>query len=201
MESSFFTQSKNLAVLKSLRQSNSTTPDVLYNFNFVSLIAPKFVKSLSITDLHTHDNRPNQHVDTKSKLFLKQSYLLLTWLYYLSFASVRGADEKLIRFSFLPSKKKHYTLTKAPMAHKTNSKEQFLFKFYHLRISFKASINWHASQTRASTDLALAALYVFKQSFPSFETNSLFLKSSTFHIRFSLKHYLTTFTTKTKQLR
>lgn len=44
---------------------------------------------------------------------------------------------KSIKFSFLPIKRKSYTLTKAPMAHKTNSKEQFVFKFYKFKASIK----------------------------------------------------------------
>lgn len=166
----------------------SDTPnfDVIYNFKFVSLISPKFVKSISLTSL----SRGDQSSNTSSKLFLKQSYLLLTWLYYLTFVQVDGQENKNLRFAFLPTRKKHYTLTKAPMAHKTNSKEQFMFRFYQLRITFKANFNTQIRRDRCDHDFALYSLYLLKSSFPAFETNSLFLKSCSFHLRFSLSRYL-----------
>jgi ribosomal protein S10 len=55
----------------------------------------------------------------------------------------------MIKFAFLPIKRKSYTLTKAPMAHKTNSKEQFVFKFF----KFKACI-----QTRFTIDGSLSSV-------------------------------------------
>lgn len=180
-------QSNFLAIIKET-QASPAKFDVIYNFNFVSLIAPKFVKSLSIGSLHSPDAL--NATSSKSKIFLKQSYLLLTWLYYLTFVEVKNVDSKVLTFSFLPTRKKHYTLTKAPMAHKTNSKEQFLFKFYHLRISFKANLAQASDQASRSHDFALLSLDILKKSFPTLETNTLFLKACKFTIKFSLSNYL-----------
>lgn len=176
-----------LAIIKKTQPSPAKF-DVIYNFNFVSLIAPKFVKSLSIVSLHSPESLNS--TSSKSKIFLKQSYLLLTWLYYLTFVEVRNMDSKVLTFAFLPTRKKHYTLTKAPMAHKTNSKEQFLFKFYHLRISFKASLTQASRPASRSHDFALLSLDILKNSFPTLETNTLFLKACKFSIKFSLADYL-----------
>lgn len=94
---------------------------------------------------------------------------------------------KSIKFSFLPIKRKSYTLTKAPMAHKTNSKEQFVFKFY----KFKASIKtWFVSDYKLSSlNGSLLALLLTKSIFPIFETNLLLLKHYTIYLTFSDSTY------------
>lgn len=99
-------------------------------------------------------------------------------MYYLS--SVRRDESSHIDdyvtpcLTILPSKQRVYTLQKAPMAHKTNSKEQFLFKTYNFSFSFKAP----ASKLRTFTTHRACAhgLMLTKRLFPVFETNLLFLK-------------------------
>lgn len=181
-----FQDHKLLFLAHSRKTVSNVSPDVIYNFKFVSLISPKFVKSISLTSTESPDTSNNP----SSKLFLKQSYLLLTWLYYLTFIQLQGQDNKNLRFAFLPTRKKHYTLTKAPMAHKTNSKEQFMFRFYHLRITFKAQFTNQILPAQRDHDFALYSLYLLKSTFPAFETNSMFLKACSFHLRFSLSKYL-----------
>ena len=44
-------------------------------------------------------------------------------------------EHKASHISILPSKRSLYTFQKAPMAHKTNSKEQFMFKFYFFKFT------------------------------------------------------------------
>ena len=146
---------------------------VVYNFTFVSLIAPYLLNDLRISNVTSSPSTPG-----KSTILIKQSYLLFTWFYYLKTSIMRvGTKNKIIKFAFLPIRRKSYTLTKAPMAHKTNSKEQFVFKFY----KFKAAV--HTDYTIAhrltSVDQALTALLMTKQTFPFFETNVLLLKHST----------------------
>jgi hypothetical protein len=100
-------------------------------------------------------------------------------------------ENKLIKFSFLPIRRKSYTLTKAPMAHKTNSKEQFTFKFY----KFKASIKtYFVTEYRLnSVDQSLLALLMTRKAFPFFETNVLLLKHSTIYLSMSDPHYFNYF--------
>lgn len=94
---------------------------------------------------------------------------------------------KVIKFAFLPIRRKSYTLTKAPIAHKTNSKEQFVFKFY----KFKASVHtfYTVSNRLISVDQGLEALIMTKRTFPFFETNVLLLKTATVFLSLSDSTY------------
>lgn len=84
-------------------------------------------------------------------------------------------DENVkLSFSVLPSKRSLITLPRAPMAHKTNSKEQFMFKFYFFK--FNTSITTNPKLIPQTSDEALLAFYLMKKTFPCFETNLLFLK-------------------------
>jgi hypothetical protein len=66
------------------------------------------------------------------------------------------------------------------MAHKTNSKEQFMFKFYFFKFSFYNHLD--DKVIPASVNAALLLFYLIKKSFPIFETNLLFIKY--YHIQF-----------------
>lgn len=170
------------------KQSPKIEPyGVVYNFTFVSLIAPYLLNDLRISNITSSPSTPN-----KSTILLKQSYLLFTWFYYLKTSVMQNKTKnKAIKFSFLPIRRKSYTLTKAPMAHKTNSKEQFLFKFY----KFKASIKTHfiTSYRLTSVDQSLLALLMTKKTFPFFETNVLLLKHSTIYLSMSDSCYFNYF--------
>jgi hypothetical protein len=170
------------------KQATKVEPyGVVYNFTFVSLIAPYLLNDLRISNVTSAPSTPN-----KSTILLKQSYLLFTWFYYLKTSVMQNKTKnKAIKFSFLPIRRKSYTLTKAPMAHKTNSKEQFLFKFY----KFKASIKTHfiTSYRLTSVDQSLLALLMTKKTFPFFETNVLLLKHSTIYLSMSDSRYFNYF--------
>ena len=85
-----------------------------------------------------------------------------------------GIEHRASNIAILPSKRSLYTFQKAPMAHKTNSKEQFMFKFYFFKFTKSTWIFTHLlSSEVASTMLALDLV---KGTFPAFETNLLFLK-------------------------
>ena len=99
----------------------------------------------------------------------------MTWLYYLTFTLKKRDEEKVIQFAFLPIRRKMYTLTKAPMAHKTNSKEQLVFKFYKFKVSIKS--NFLTEYSLKSVDQGLLSLLNAKLLFPVFDTNLLFLKN------------------------
>lgn len=111
----------------------------------------------------------------KSTILVKQSYLIMTWLYYLTFTIKQKDEDKIIEFAFLPIRRKMYTLTKAPMAHKTNSKEQIVFKFYKFKVSIKS--NFLTEYSLKSIDQGLLSLLNAKYLFPVFDTNLLFLKN------------------------
>lgn len=111
----------------------------------------------------------------KSTILVKQSYLIMTWLYYLTFTVKQKDEDRIIEFAFLPIRRKMYTLTKAPMAHKTNSKEQIVFKFYKFKVSIKS--NFLTEYSLKSIDQGLLSLLNAKYLFPVFDTNLLFLKN------------------------
>ena len=87
----------------------------------------------------------------------------------------------------LPATRSFYTITKAPMAHKTRSKEQFVFKFYHFAITFKESQPLLVNSTTFSTCALAYILVLTKQLFPVFETNILYLKY--YYVRYRLKEF------------
>ena len=72
----FFQKNNNLILLKSTLDSNNTnqtTPDIVYSFSFVSLIAPFLVNNLRLSTIGSQLT-----LGLKNKLLLKQSYLILT---------------------------------------------------------------------------------------------------------------------------
>jgi len=142
-------------------------PTVRYSFRFTSLVAPH------IPSFIADDSKLSDPVSTR-RAFLKKSYLLASWLLYLSHKSTSNAAKSTPRIAILPSRQIVYTLTKAPMAHKTNSKEQFLFKYYNFKFSVELRLT---SQTAPSTiNQGAYSLTLTKELFPVFETNLLFLK-------------------------
>ena len=134
-------------------------------FLFISLIPPFFINNL----------RFNYNMINK-KLLLKQSYIMLTWFYYISFIkqNKNNVNNKIKIFVF-PYKSEKFTLTKAPMAHKNWSKEQYKFSFYKFIISFKCFFK--KENQIDSLNKTLLFLILTKQNFPFFETNIFFLKN------------------------
>ena len=86
-----------------------------------------------VTLLNNVHKKINYKDFTKIKIMVKQSYLLLTWLLY-----SKNAKSK---FFIMPKKRKKFTLTKSPMAHKTFSQEQFKWEKYNVVISYNLKIN------------------------------------------------------------
>lgn len=146
--------------------------NIKYQFLFVSLISPFTINKLRFS----HISNIN-----KKKVFIKQSYMILVWFYYLSFLNRRSSDDYRLNVASLPITKRIFTTTKAPMAHKTRSKEQYQFKFYKFKISFNATLIEKYTFLN-SLDSALLAILINKKNLPQLETNLLFLKSLTFLI-------------------
>ena len=145
---------------------------VRYEFRFCSLIAPS---SLSVSPI---TNSSNYKVGRARRVLFKKSFLVSSWIYYLArkdhYQSISIDKVSSIKLAILPARQQMYTLTKAPMAHKTNSKEQFLFKYYN----FKFSANLKIEDYLASSSLKQGALVGKRvaEEFPSFSTNILFIK-------------------------
>lgn len=159
---------------KILINSKTTNNDFFFDFFFVSLFAPNFLKNF------TSFSKPSSNF---KKIHLKQSYVLLTWFYYLTMIN---KNKKEIGFFVLPKKKYVGTHLKAPIAHKTWSKEQYLFQFYLIKISFKTTTT---SNVPNSINAGFLAIFYSSKYFPVFETNLLFLKYFKFIISLNDKKY------------
>jgi len=154
----------------------SYNPNLRFEFRFVSLIAP------SLPALHNHREGDIGNVPggSSKRILLKKSYLILSWFYYLSLTSASKhplftkKTPKVFKLAVLPSKQNVYTLQKAPMAHKSSSQEQFLFKLYNFKFSVTLSLT--SALLPSSSSQAAYVLKLTKQIFPFFETNLLFLK-------------------------
>ena len=140
-----------------------------YNLKFTSIVAPGVVSNLRLIQFNEH-NKSNSH----NKLVVKQSYLLLTWLAYLKDKNIKSSKTNAPSFFVQPVRQFKFTQLKAPMAHKTFSQEQFLFKHYDLVISFKTLISpdYNLDSINNSIFVALS----LRKSIPFFNTNLLFLK-------------------------
>jgi hypothetical protein len=140
---------------------------VKYSFRFVSVVAPGASSKSPVIALNSYGPLPK-------KVLLKRSFLLASWLFYLAGGQAKPVN-KQIGIAVLPSRRSLYTLTKAPMAHKTRSKEQFMFKTYNFK--FSVAIPLDSALVPSSVSNGAYGSYIVSSSFPTFETNSLFLKS------------------------
>lgn len=158
-------------VLKSPKSFSSSRTH--YTFRFSSIITPGALTSIRLL------NRSDAG-HTKNKFLIKQSYMILTWVLYLrnSTLSQDEKNNKRLRrpgFFIYPKKQFRFTNTKAPMAHKTFSQEQYMFKFYHLSISFKVN-----SDTRLhSVNKSLYFMLSQRRFYSFYGTNLFFLKRFT----------------------
>ena len=184
----FLSRTYNNHLYKTSHTKSDNKYYVFYKFNFISLITPNLSNNLnfkgqflSVTSI------------SRTKVLLKQSYLILSWLSYLRSKVGFGKSNSpaLIKFSSLPKKTTLYTLTKAPMAHKTNSKEPFKFSFFKFSTSFRIQIS--PDFIPKSFNQLLMAVGIIKSFFPVFETNLLVLKSYKLAIPLRGSYRFTTF--------
>lgn len=144
---------------------------IKYSFSFVSLVPP-FVSKNTRLGLDTNLS--------DKKILIKQSYVLLSWFYYLSFLENTRNKKNRIKFSSLPSKMRKFTSVKAPMAHKNWSKEQYRIKYFNFRVTFCALLDEDLDLNTVNNVLMFTLLT--KKNFPFFETNLLFLKNYSFFV-------------------
>lgn len=137
---------------------------VSYSVSFVSLISP-------------HSLKKNSHfgadVSLRRKLLVKQSYMLLTWFYYTATIATKSKTSP-VNFFIMPIVRKQFTFTKAPMAHKTWSKEQYKYQFYKLKVTIRT--NLVECTSFSTTNEGLLFLLLFKRMLPQYETNLFFIK-------------------------
>lgn len=210
----------NQCALK-LPKSSSFKPR--YMFNFISLFSPSSLKNIRLLTASNYRGNfetpgsslflPKSKVNF-TKIFVKQSYLLLVWVSYLSkyfgtsFASTGSSQPKNSSsnskpgISLLPKKKTKLTFLKTPMAHKTFSQEQVSFEFFKISIVFTPDSSNSRNDLRITQSglkpikgpdfiLPMSAnsslfLYLFlRESVPFVTTNLFFLHRFTYSFSFS----------------
>ena len=163
--------------LLQFKTSPTSMTKLRYEFFFVSLLPLLHDKSK-----FRYERLAN---NLGNKIYLKKSYLIFLWLNYL--ASYQN-DAYSVKVTKIRSKTKLYTVVKAPMAHKTNSKEQFISKHYHFKVQFavrRSAVRYSPHQTVSVVNVSLL------KAFPIFETNLLFLTATKVHTPLQLTGYLT----------
>ena len=154
-----------------------------YYLHFASLVSPYFINEPFIFEVSNSQPLPR-------KIHVKKSYLIFSWFNYLTNVrpdlsqqtKTKRSDSDLkvsekngsFRLTLLPSKRSLYTFQKAPMAHKTNSKEQFMFKFYFFKFSIFTTVPHNKLSNSVGSAILLS--HLIRKVFPCFETNLLFLK-------------------------
>lgn len=118
------------------------------------------------------------------KLSAKKSYILISWVvFFLKYhcqLQKKKSKPTTISFYVLPQKTNRFTITKAPMAHKTFSQEQYLFSQSSLVIRFKIEM-----KKNMNFNQIIYMLAVFQNSHFYFETNIFFLFSIKLKLSFS----------------
>lgn len=167
----YLTLNKDLRLMKpNMSRTTFLQKNIKYCFNFASLISPFSIKPSRLV------NPTNDLVGRK--LYVKQSYMLITWFSYLTNSPLfnnksEDSDDKdidLVRPGFFvqPVRVFKTTMTKAPMAHKTFSQEQYLIKFYKLSASF----NFPVKFTKDKINLNQSILILLSFRLNSFSTGS-----------------------------
>lgn len=164
--------SKN-CFLFSKRQQRRKYAKTRFQFCFITLVSPFVATTIFFK---------NQLLTREQKILIKQSYILMMWFYYISFTNSEVTEKYQLKFFFTPIKKYIFTETKAPMAHKNRSKEQYQKKMFKLKITFNSF--FFNEDIVKNANLALLFLLITKQNFPVFETNLVFLKYYTFFFFF-----------------
>ena len=150
-----------------------------YSFRFTSIIAPN-------TDIRSDVTFKLKAPKDRYRIKLKHSYLMLAWFMTMT-ASEEQPDEVKTTLAILPPKQNKLTLTKAPMAHKTNSKEQYLIKNYNFAFSVKLWVE--SDYVNNGLRSGALMLQLSEELFPCFETNLLYLKSGSVEYSTSAQRY------------
>jgi len=147
-----------------------------YSLSFVSLISPSSVSSIRLIFNNNNMNSKNK------KLLVKQSYMLLTWLFYLNKNNPNNVNKSAPSFFIQPFNQSKFTLIKSPMAHKTFSQEQYMISHYKLTVSFNfSSSSFKNFSYLDSLNKSLMFALILRQSFLNFETNFFFLQKIRFN--------------------
>ena len=115
------------------------------------------------------------------KILVKQSYIFLMWInYFLKFninkdttSSLSPLKNKMPSFFIYPCRNYKTTITRAPMAHKTFSQEQFMIRYYKLSLSFKIKVSSPLQPNNINKIIFFSNM--LQNNIPFVGTNMLFL--------------------------
>jgi hypothetical protein len=166
-----------------------------HTLKFKTLYYPGSVKNIRLmlrVGLGANNVLDNHY---KEKILVKQSYVILIWLNYLTQRFLL-VNCRTPGFFIYPTKNYKTTIMKAPMAHKTFSQEQYMLRYYTLSISFYVPLDSDLL-TNSNLNICLlsnvnASLYYLLflvRSIPCISTNMLFLKRYTITIYSSDEKY------------
>lgn len=137
---------------------------IKYLLQFKTIISPGSIKNIRLLNKVVEKNN-----NTK-KIYIKQSYILLVWINYLKKVNQK---EKIGFIFFKPKKQKKITIIKAPMAHKTFSQEQFLFKYFNLTLVFY--LNNFKQYKQLNINQSIKYYFLQKKKLKYISTNLFFL--------------------------
>ena len=164
----------SLIIYFSNKLKKNKNSNINYKFYFVSILSP--TKINNIRTLLNFKIKFNKN----KKIIIKQSYILLIWIYYI--LKFNNKNVKTPKIFIKPLKKIKFTLIKSPMAHKTFSQEQFLLKFFKLIIVFNINI-----KINFNFNNFLLFLLILKKSIKIFGSNFFFLQKFKINLKNNLQ--------------
>ena len=159
---------------------------VRYSLNFRTIIAPTKVPSSGAIMFPDQDKR-RVSSGKFDRVMVKQSYLLMTWF---SALTQHSSTKKPI-FFVKPMRQVRFTITKAPMAHKTFSQEQYLFRYFSLTISYYVQLSQFDSGKSMTLNESLYLISMLKSSSFFCETNLFLLQKYTVQFASRDSYFLT----------
>lgn len=136
---------------------------IQHSLTFATIYTPFTVKDMTLLFKRDCKYHTALNYKPKKKVLVKQSYVLLMWLGYitkptLTVAPGQGASKISINntaakadssapkilgvpsFFIKPFRNYKTTITRAPMAHKTFSQEQFMVRYYKVNLRFRTCL-------------------------------------------------------------
>lgn len=163
----------------------NSKPNFFYSFHFSSIFYPGSLKNVNLflrSTINREDNISSCRNGTykNSKILVKQSYLLISWIHYLCKIPEednlnRKINKKVPSFFIHPYRQSKLTFIRSPLAHKTFSQEQFLNRYYRVSVSFHPNIDNYYSTIDSVNGSIYASSYI-RNNIPFISTNLLFLK-------------------------
>jgi len=153
-----------------------------YSLKFNTIISPYSIRD---TRLLFYGGSINSGLSlNQKKLIIKQSYMLMTWAAYVHNQSlVLSKTAHRPSFAHLPNRRNRFTITKAPIAHKTFSQEQYQYEYYTLLITFQSgALSSNQEVPSINESLYLASRFRQPSAYSGTGTNLFFLSRAKFQL-------------------